>query len=1139
MNSVNYSDYEFNTYVDVNSREVEFTLDTGSQVTIITEQSSRDLKLELVPSERHIVGANSRPLEIVGDCEVELSNKCISVNALASIIVGSRRNLLGIIEIRKLNLLAIVRSLINVPSRFDPFVEFPKLFEGLGTMPDVFKINLKDNVEPYRIRAPRSIAAGLKEKAHQEILKMLELGVIEPVEEPTDWCSGLTIAPKAGGKIRMCVDLTRLNRGVKRELYPLPRVSDLMAKLAQGIIFSKVDANCGFWQVTLAEESREYTTFLTPWGRFQFVVMPFGISSAPEFYQRSMEKILYGLEGVICMMDDVLVFGKSESEHWVRLKLVLGRIQDAGMTLKREKCEFGVPEVKFLGHVVSMEGIKLDPDKAKAIFDLAPPTCLTEGRRLMGMVNYLNKFSKKLAEYGAPIYEVLGSPSRWYWGQDQADAFEKIKMELASAPVLCAFDVHKRHKVSSDASRIALGAVLMQFSDSNEWQPVEYASRKLTDTETRYAMIELEALAITYACEKFDYYLVGRKFDVETDHKPLISLLNEKDLSQLPLRVQRFKMRLMRYDFVVSYTPGSCMYIADFLSRPAQCSYVDKDILDCHSVELYVSHTIDNNLLSNFQQKQIIEAVNEDFTCIQVLDFIAEGWPSVCPNEHDTEMRRLFQLQDRLTAYGDIIMFDSRIYIPESLRSYYMALCHEGHQGITKCVKRARQYFWWPRCSQDISDYVTNCEVCIKGRAVKHQPAEETELPSGPWVELGSDVLEFQSQLYLLVVDYYSKWIELKKLSCQTAAAVIQAMKEIFSCFGSPSLLRADNGPCYISKKFESFALTWGFTLRTSSPHYHESNGLAERSVRTVKMLLSKSKDVESCLLVYRSTPLASGYSPAELMFGRPIKTKLGLPLVSDVDYEDFEKFTNEEYRVRREKWNKKHNAKYLPELIQDQRVWVKSPEDKGAVGIVVRKDKNPHSYWVKVGNSVVRRNRKHLYLLKSLSQSEDSSNTMSDTRPLAFESSDSEDSCNDVLPDISVEVNEPIILPDSNRSNPSAVNGNNSNSDVTGNNTSSRDIDVNLDVFDQNQSGNAGPSVQTPSQSTVVPTPKSTGTKNTAARKSLVPIADSRRNSPLSNARQRHTSYPGATPATVTTSRSGRPIKMKKDPNFIYPKIR
>ena len=399
---------------------------------------------------------------------------------------------------------------------------------------------------------------------------------------------------------------------------------------------------------------------------------------------------------------------------------------------------------------------------------------------------------------------------------------------------------------------------------------------------------------------------------------------------------------------------------------------------------------------------------------------------------------------------------------------------------------------------------MTNCEVCIKGRAVKHQPAVDSELPSGPCVELGSDVLEFQSQLYLLVVDYYSKWIELKKLSCQTAAAVIQAMKEIFSCFGSPSLLRADNGPCYISKKFESFALTWGFTLRTSSPHYHKSNGLAERSVRTVKMLLSKSKDVESCLLVYRSTPLASGYSPAELMFGRPIKTKLGLPLVSDVDYEDFEKFTNEEYRVRREKWNKKHNAKYLP----------------SAVGIVVRKDKNPHSYWVKVGNSVVRRNRKHLYLLKSLSQSEDSFNTMSDIRPLAFESSDSEDSCNDVLPDISVEVNEPIILPDSNRSNPSVVN-------------------VNIDVFDQNPSDSAGPSVETPSQSTVVPTPKSTGTKNTAARKSLVPIADSRRNSPLSNARQRHTSYPGATPATVTTSRSGRPIKMKKDPNFIYPKVR
>jgi len=217
-------------------------------------------------------------------------------------------------DLNKLNLLAVVNSL--VANAFDPVTIFKNVFEGLGTLPDTFRIHLKKEVEPKCLYASCPIAAGLQTKAKYELDEMLRKGVIELVEQPTEWCSALTIALKTGGKIRMCVDLTSLNKFVKREVHPLPRVSDMLSLLSEGVLFLKLVANSGFWQVKLNEKSRLLTTFVTPWGSFCFKRIPFGISSALEFFQRAMEKILKGMKGVICLIDDVLVYEKTAEEHW-------------------------------------------------------------------------------------------------------------------------------------------------------------------------------------------------------------------------------------------------------------------------------------------------------------------------------------------------------------------------------------------------------------------------------------------------------------------------------------------------------------------------------------------------------------------------------------------------------------------------------------------------------------------------------------------------------------------------------------------------------------------------------------------------------------------------------------------------------
>ena len=288
-------------------------MDTGADVTVINYRTFEKLGIELVKPTRLLTSANGRELGVYGEVEVKIMSKRASTTTRVSVMKGAKRNLLGVGQIRSLGLIAIIDAVCA--RSFDPLTEFPTLFEGLGTLPGTFEINLEEGTKPLHLYSPRVIAAGLCDKAKAEIESMLAKGVIEPMEQPTDWCSGLTIAPKANGGIRMCVDLTTLNKGVKRETYPLPRVSVMLATLSAGRVFSKLDANSGFWQVKLHPDSRRLTTFITPWGRYCFKRMPFGISSAPEFFQCAMEKILAGLPGVVCLMDDVLVFGRDENEH--------------------------------------------------------------------------------------------------------------------------------------------------------------------------------------------------------------------------------------------------------------------------------------------------------------------------------------------------------------------------------------------------------------------------------------------------------------------------------------------------------------------------------------------------------------------------------------------------------------------------------------------------------------------------------------------------------------------------------------------------------------------------------------------------------------------------------------------------------
>jgi hypothetical protein len=341
------------------------------------DRSSNIPHSTLKPSTKTLSGSNTKNLEVSGQYTASLKYKHLEATEEVDVVKNLSRSLLGRPAIEVLGLVQRVNA---VQTKTDIETRFPKLFGSLGKLEEEYKIVLRDDAHPYAQSTPRRIAIPLLPKFKAELERMEQMGVVRRVRSPTDWCSSMVVVSKADGSVRICVDLSRLNESVRREHHPLPAVEQALAQLAEARVFSKLDANSGFWQIPLAEESALLTTFITPFGRFCFNRLPFGITSAPEHFQRRMSESLNGVEGAVCLMDDILVHGRSKEEHDERLHIVLQRRQDAGVTLNRKKCVFTQDRVKFLGQIVDPTGVRPDPDKVSAIVNYKTPTCVGDIR---------------------------------------------------------------------------------------------------------------------------------------------------------------------------------------------------------------------------------------------------------------------------------------------------------------------------------------------------------------------------------------------------------------------------------------------------------------------------------------------------------------------------------------------------------------------------------------------------------------------------------------------------------------------------------------------------------------------------------------------------------------------------------------
>lgn len=511
----------------VGGAEVEFKLDTGADISCLPISIINNLKVNhlLSRSSNQLYAYNNNKINTFGQIKLN----CVDVEnmlrreILFEVVDSGFQPILSRDECVAMKLLQ--RTSINSVS-YESKEQFIRkntdVFEGLGKIPGECSILLKENSVPhlkYRKRIPDSLHTKLKE----QLSSMENEGIISPVDYPTAWVNNLQIVEKPNGQIRLCLDPTALNSCIRREHFLIPTAEAIISRLSNKAIFSVLDLKNGFWQLQLERNSSDLTTFMTPFGRYRWNRVPFGINSAPELFMKSMVRIFGDIPNVEIYFDDIFIAGADIEEHDATMERVLLRARENNIKFNKEKIQYRLEEVKFMGQIIKKNTVKPDSKYSDAIMNLTVPQNKTDVMRLLGMFKFLARFIPNLTTRSTNLRELTKIDSPWSWEEKHKKEFEDLKEIICKSPTLRIFDPKLPLVIQTDASKDGIGCVLMQ----NE-QPVAYGSRSLTASEKKWAQIEKELLAIVFACEKFHHFIYGRSVIVQSDHKPLETLVKKR-----------------------------------------------------------------------------------------------------------------------------------------------------------------------------------------------------------------------------------------------------------------------------------------------------------------------------------------------------------------------------------------------------------------------------------------------------------------------------------------------------------------------------------------------------------------------------------------------------------------------------------
>lgn len=736
-----------------------------------------------------------------------------------------------------------------------------------------------------------------RDEVRTQISDMLEQGIIRPSESA--WSSPIWVVPKktdASGikKWRIVIDFRKLNDKTIDDKYPIPNINDVLDKLGKCQYFTTLDLASGFYQVEMDADDIHKTAFNVENGHFEFLRMPMGLKNSPSTFQRVMDNVLRDLQNVICLvyLDDIIVFSTSLQEHMINLEKVFQRLRESNFKIQMDKSEFLKLETAYLGHIISKDGIKPNPDKITAIQNYPLPRTSKDIKRFLGLLGYYRKFIPDFAKLTKPMTQCLKKGSKIIFSDDYMNCFEKCKTLLTNDPILQYPDFSKDFILTTDASNVAIGAVLSQGFIGND-KPIAYASRTLNDSEINYSTIEKELLAIVWATKYFRPYLFGRQFKVVTDHKPLQWIMNLKEPSS---RLTRWRLKLSEYNFSVVYKKGKHNLNADALSRielnnEELISLID-DLNSLMGNPSDTIHEVDNSATEtahSSQENPICEVPISDDPlnkfikqiCLTVVGDI-KSKPSVTkPFENVT--RTSIQLsesnleQDLVNAIKEFVhpkiktgllinpplaMYKIIPIIQDKFRSSSMKLYavkseidnikeylqqqqiiktyHEGktnHRGINECYLALSKKYFWPKMKEQIAKFINECSICGQAKYDRNPIKQQFHVvppPTKPFEILHLDIFTAQNGKYLTLVDAFSKYGQAYYLRDSTALSVIQALLKFCTHHGLPLTIVSDQGPEFTNQLFSEFTRLHKIQHHKTLANSPNENGIVERFHSTI-----------------------------------------------------------------------------------------------------------------------------------------------------------------------------------------------------------------------------------------------------------------------------------------------------------------
>lgn len=770
----------------------------------------------------------------------------------------------------------------------------------LGQYPDVltdklgvtnrieYKIQLTDHVPvrqpPYRLSPPK-----MKE-LRALINQMLSDGVIRASVSP--YASPMFLVPKPGGKgYRPVVDYRALNQKVVLESVPLPDLHNCFTWFSGARYFTVFDLNQAYHQIPLAEESKPLTAFSTDWNLYEYNRVPFGLATGAAVLSRLLDSVLGDLKYkfVYNYLDDVVVYSRSFQEHIEHIEQVLKRFRDAGLTVKPAKVNLARREISFLGHIISADGVKIDYDRTKAIYDFPRPKNKKDIASFIGMVNFFRKFIANFAQLAAPLNFLRRKNQKFEWGETQQASFDALKLALASAPVLAVPDFDKQFILQTDASNSGIAAVLLQEQNGAR-RPIGYASRSLSETEKNYSVYELEALGVLFGVERFRFFLEHKKFLLETDNQALTWVLARPRKTG---RIARWAVRISAFRFDVHHIRGSDNGVADALSR--MFGEGDQDVSGGEPENVGVILADIPELFNNLAEQQTLDPLLGP-----IIEDLKGG-----------KVREGYKLQKGVLCYRTRYDNRDKICLPRQLidpvfRYFHRSLCG-GHLGIFKTSMKIREHVTWPTLRGDVRRLVGGCEECIRAKpgAESKQGQLCSSRAESPMDKIFVDYLgplprtRQGNRFVFVVVDAFTRFVWLVPSRRCNTEATVKHLGDIFAVFGAPKQMVSDNAPGFTSRRFKAFCFGNGIHHITTTP-YHPQPSFAERVNRNLKAALtiyherSQTRWDQSLgwLAFAFNTAVHEAHktTPARLMFTFPVNSPLSnLWSINDLLPEDCE----------------------------------------------------------------------------------------------------------------------------------------------------------------------------------------------------------------------------------------------------------